>query len=146
LEAESVKYQELQSNERQVRENETRINEEVQNLKNEIERLKSSNELAELRKENAELKETLASASKTVELPPNFNVLSPRTQKTELNKLPAWKIREMERQKELDAQRNEEQNRKLVKVQSIKVGGTIDHSSQNPNFKDPVEQISSCQR
>jgi len=44
----------------------------------------------------------------------------------------------MERQKELDAQRNEEQNRKLVKVQSIKVGGTIDHSSQNPNFKDPV--------
>jgi len=141
LELESNKSRELDASLHQLRDNENNANIELGNLKIEAEKLQVSNQasLNELKKDNAELKELIASASKAVELPPNFNVLSPRTQKTELNKLPAWKLREMERQKEQEAQRADEQNRKLVKVQSLKVlGNTVDHSTSNPNFKDPV--------
>jgi hypothetical protein len=71
---------------------------------------------------------------------PNVNTaLSPRGVSAQGN-LPAWKQRELEKQKEADEARQAESRAKLQKVQSLRITKNDIHTeSEYKNFKDPMD-------
>jgi uncharacterized phage infection (PIP) family protein YhgE len=92
--------------------------------------------LTSLEKENQELKDA-ASKPKGVsfgQTHPANNPVSPRFNDTNM---PAWKLRELEKQKEAEEQRERESRAKLQKVKSLRA---VSSEIENPNFKDPLEK------
>jgi len=70
------------------------------------------------------------------------SAISPRGGANKDGSIPAWKLREMEKQKEAEEARNAETQRKLQKVASIRLTSNDVHKdTETPsrNFKDPLE-------
>jgi predicted nucleic acid-binding Zn-ribbon protein len=101
-------------------------------LQNQVQTL--SDKLANLEKENEELKSRAPSSAHAQAL------TSPRGGGSDGSNIPAWKLREMERQKEAEEQREREQRAKLQKVQSLRSvrNEVIVTEPIVSNFKDPV--------
>jgi hypothetical protein len=134
----------------------------IESLRNEISTLKSDHESAleaEFEKLAAAQKEIKALQEKNEELqkpkpiqgtkvvgfqssaPVVNNALSPRDMKSSAGgTIPAWKQREMEKQKEAEEARLAESRAKLQKVASLRVTKNDIHTdTEHKNFKDPMD-------
>jgi len=137
--------QKVGAKDQQIHKLESQLAEQAPHLNNlqaqvraaESDKSKFAQERADLQAEISTLTQRLQAAS---------NPMSPRTPKPGDGQIPKWKLLQMEREREDEERRAQEQRLKFTKVSSIKINRGEIHSesgintgTDRPNFKDPLE-------